>query len=72
MSNESSNQDWVSLQIGGMTCASCELILERKIKKVPGVEKVHVNCKTGVAGIKLDPSNKASLAEIQTAIEEAG
>ncbi len=55
-----------------MTCASCELVLERKIKKIPGVEKVRVNHRTGLARIKVDPSNKPSLATLQSAIEEAG
>jgi sulfite exporter TauE/SafE/copper chaperone CopZ len=64
--------DWINLQIGGMTCASCELVLERKIKKIPGVEKVHVNHRNGLARIRLNPSDEAALAEIQTAIEEAG
>ncbi len=72
MSKQSSDQNWLTLQIGGMTCSSCELVLERKIKKIPGVEKVHVNCKTGVAGVKVDPSNKPTLSDIQIAVEEAG
>jgi len=73
--NEHSNYsdpDWISLQIGGMTCASCELVLERKIKRIPGVEKVRVNHKTGVARIRVDLSNKPSFEEIKKTIEGAG
>lgn len=68
----SENPDWITLQIGGMTCASCELLLERKIKKITGVEKIHVNHRNGTARVRIDPSNKPSLSEIQNAIEEAG
>jgi sulfite exporter TauE/SafE/copper chaperone CopZ len=37
--------------IDGMTCRSCELTIERKFKNVPGVHKVDVNARTGVARI---------------------
>jgi copper chaperone CopZ len=66
------NPNELTLQIGGMTCGSCELILERKIGKLPGVERVHVNHKTGVARIKVNPANPPSLLEIQDVIEKAG
>lgn len=69
---KASSPDWISLQISGMTCSSCELMLERKIKKVPGVQKVLVNHKTGVAAIQVDPTHKPALGELQTAVEEAG
>jgi uncharacterized protein len=32
----------VKLKIEGMHCASCEVLIERKLKKLPGVEKVAV------------------------------
>ncbi len=70
--NSSSNPDRIKLQIAGMTCASCELVLERKIKKISGVEKVHVNHRTGIAEIRLDPNNRPILSEIRAAIEDAG
>lgn len=37
--------------IHGMHCASCEVLIERKWKKIPGVEKVNVNHATGRAEI---------------------
>lgn len=66
------NPNELILQIGGMTCGSCELILERKIGKLPGVERVHVNHKTGIARIRVNPANPPSLLEIQDIIEKAG
>ena len=72
MHNESSNQDWITLQIAGMTCGSCEIILERKLGKVPGVLKVNVNHKTGIAHIKTNPAHRPALLELQAAIEKAG
>lgn len=39
----------VNLKINGMHCASCEVLIERKFKKVAGVEKVNVNHTNGQA-----------------------
>src|SRR3989344_5014050 len=37
----------LELSIKGMHCASCEVIIERKLKEVPGVDRVSVNHITG-------------------------
>ncbi len=58
--------------IGGMTCPSCELLLERKLKAVPGVKSVDVNHKTGIASLTVDidaPPNKEVIA---ATIQKAG
>lgn len=39
----------IKLNISGMHCASCEVLIERKFKDVLGVEKVKVNHATGKA-----------------------
>ncbi len=39
----------VKLKIHGMHCASCEVLIERKFKKVSGVEKVYVSHHNGKA-----------------------
>ncbi|MDP3639679.1 MAG: sulfite exporter TauE/SafE family protein [Nanoarchaeota archaeon] len=33
----------ITLAVKGMTCSSCEVLIERKLCKVAGVEQVHVN-----------------------------
>ena len=33
----------LNLKVDGMTCSSCEVIIERNLRKVSGVEKVHVS-----------------------------
>ena len=33
----------MTLSVKGMTCSSCEVLIERKLRKVEGVERVHVN-----------------------------
>lgn len=60
----------IQLIIGGMTCASCVLNVEKAIRRVPGVENVEVNLATEKARVvtctALDP---ALLVE---AVEDAG
>lgn len=58
--------------VKGMTCASCELLIERKLKKVPGVLGVHSNYRSGFTVVKTDVENPPSAADIEAAIEEAG
>mgnify|MGYP001592439480 FL=1 len=33
----------LKLKIDGMTCSSCEVLIENEFKKIPGVEKVYVH-----------------------------
>ncbi len=39
----------IKLKIHGMHCASCEVLVERKLGKIPGIEKVQVNHANGKA-----------------------
>lgn len=66
------DSDSLRLNIKGMTCASCELLIERKLKKIPGVQKVHSNHRTGFTVVKVDPSNPPSPQQVEAAINEAG
>lgn len=47
--NDNQNLKQIRLKIKGMHCASCEVLIERKFKKVAGVEKVNVSHVTGEA-----------------------
>lgn len=60
------------VKIEGMTCNSCEIMLERKLKTVKGIVKVNVNHKTGIADITADASNLPSIPEIASVIQNAG
>ncbi|MBP9718544.1 sulfite exporter TauE/SafE family protein [Candidatus Gracilibacteria bacterium] len=69
---ENSNKCFAEIRIGGMTCASCEILLEKKLKALNGVLKVEVNHKTGVAHIVADKSNLPNGGLIQETIKKAG
>ena len=64
------NQE-VTLNIEGMTCASCSAAVERVTRKMPGVISSEVNLTTNKAHIVYDPS-QVKLADIKSKIEKAG
>jgi len=60
----------LQLLIRGMHCASCEVLIERNFKKVPGVEQVKVSHATGKANITF--SQQPSLTALQAAVQNHG
>ena len=61
----------LTIDVGGMTCASCVARVERAIKKVPGVDGATVNLATEKATISYDPA-QSPVGPILGAIENAG
>jgi Cu+-exporting ATPase len=49
----------IDLQVGGMTCAACSSRVERGLKKMGGVNNVHVNLATERAVVEYDPATVA-------------
>lgn len=68
----SSEKQRLTLRIGGMTCGSCELLLERKLKSVPGVEHVSVHHHKGTAEITAFSHALPSFEKLESVIREAG
>jgi Cu+-exporting ATPase len=60
----------ITLQIGGMSCASCVSRVEKALMKVPGVASASVNLATEKASVHAAP--EVSPAVLQAAIEKAG
>mgnify|MGYP003393874439 CR=1 FL=1 len=60
----------VKLKIHGMHCASCEVLIERKFKKVAGIERVHVNHANGKADILC--SSEPNLRQLNNLVREDG
>ncbi len=58
------------LSIGGMHCASCANIIDRELKKVPGVRQSNVNFGTEKATVSFDETT--NVAALQKVIEAAG
>ncbi len=55
-----------------MTCQSCELLLERKLKTVPGVVHVAVHHRKGTAKITAFAHDLPSMQQLESVIREAG
>ncbi|MFA5273601.1 MAG: sulfite exporter TauE/SafE family protein [Candidatus Peribacter sp.] len=53
------------LRIAGMHCASCELLLERKLKSLPGVRSVRVNHRKGTATLWLNTAVPPARSDIE-------
>lgn len=60
-----------NLSIKGMHCASCANIIERKLKKIPGVSSIQVNYGTEAASLSFD-EKQTSLKALSTHLEPLG
>ncbi|PSF39572.1 copper-translocating P-type ATPase [Aphanothece hegewaldii CCALA 016] len=60
-----------TLKLRGMSCASCANNIENAIRSVSGVEACSVNFGAELATITYD-SSQTSIAELQSAVDEAG
>jgi len=61
----------LDLGIGGMTCASCVMRVEKALKKVPGVQDASVNLATESARVRFEPSEQIE-AQLRRAVRDAG
>ena len=61
----------VTLDIEGMTCASCSAAIERTLKKQAGVQSIAVNLATNKATLSYDPS-LIKMATIKSVVEKIG
>ncbi len=60
----------MKVHVQGMTCASCEVIIERKLRKISGVDHVCVSREKGEAIITC--ANHITLENLQAAVADKG
>ena len=60
----------LNLKVQGMTCSSCEVLIERKLKNVPGVEKVKVSLGKKEAEVNCD--EKVTIDQLQYVLKDKG
>ncbi|MBU8763709.1 cation transporter [Micrococcus luteus] len=67
------NIEKASFEVTGLTCASCDFVVESAIKRVDGVQNVHVksDSSTGTARVEFDKS-KTDLKTIQKTVLDLG
>ena len=68
---ESPNSEFYTLDIGGMTCASCVNRVEKALHKIPGVEAASVNLATEQARIRVRRGS-SSLGNIIALVKKTG
>ncbi len=72
MSHHSEQNRRATLRIEGMHCASCELMVERKLKAVPGILSVNADHTTGCAMIETNGHKIPNNEQIAAAVQKAG
>ncbi len=60
-----------NISIAGMHCKSCEVMTEKKLLHVPGIKKVNVNHKTGIAHISHE-DEQLDMKAVEKAVKSAG
>ena len=66
------NSEFYSLDIGGMTCASCVGRVEKALSKIPGVQAATVNLATEQARIRIKSGSGPSLADVIEVVQKTG
>ena len=62
----------VSISVNGLGCPFCVYGLEKKLKKVDGVQTVQVDLKSGMAVMILEEGKTPDLSAFNTAVNKAG
>jgi len=70
MTTETTTSSTIDIGIGGMTCASCVMRVEKALKKVPGVDSATVNLATESARIEVHDAGME--ARLRRAVRDAG
>lgn len=67
-----SNFELFTLDIGGMTCASCVSRVEKALEKVPGIEAATVNLATEQARIRLKADSGTRIGDVIAQVQKTG
>ena len=66
------NSELFTLDIGGMTCASCVSRVEKALINIPGVEAASVNLATEQAKIRLSPHSDTTIETVIAQVQKTG
>ncbi|MFQ5708997.1 MAG: heavy-metal-associated domain-containing protein [bacterium] len=62
----------VAIRVDGLSCPFCAYGLEKKLKKVEGVEKVEINVKEGVAALQNKKGKSIAVENLESVVKDAG
>ena len=66
------NSELFTLDIGGMTCASCVGRVEKALERIPGVEAASVNLATEQAKVRLKADSETSIDGVIALVQKTG
>ena len=66
------NSALFTLDIGGMTCASCVGRVEKALDKIPGIEAATVNLATEQARIRLKTGSETQIEDVIALVQKTG
>lgn len=62
----------VEIRVDGLACPFCAYGLEKKLKKIEGVEKVQINVKDGIATLQSKKEKSVKVENLESAVKDAG
>jgi len=62
----------ISIRVDGLSCPFCAYGLEKKLKRLEGAEKIHIDIDLGIAHIQLHEGKKIEEKDLKKAVEDAG
>lgn len=70
--DQPTSPEFFTLDIGGMTCASCVARVEKALNKDPRIEAASVNLATEQARIRIKPGSQTTLNELIGLVQKTG
>jgi Cu+-exporting ATPase len=71
VTEKTATQETAVLELGGMTCSSCAVRIEKALNRLPGVAQAAVNLATEQARVQFDPS-QAGPDDLIRAVQQEG
>lgn len=62
----------ITIEVGGLACPFCAYGIEKRLRKIAGLDSLAVLLEEGVVQVKMKPGATVSERRLQEAIEEAG
>ncbi len=65
-------KEGITVEVKGLSCPFCTFGLEKKLKQLPGAEKVTIRVNEGKAEIDLAEGKKITKEQVEQAVKESG
>lgn len=62
----------ISIRVDGLSCPFCAYGLEKKLKRLEGADKIHIDIDLGIAHIQVREGATIDEKDLKQAVEDAG